>query len=342
MPLMQSLRPRWWYVAAVDCSGIERTVDYSFHMTNPLQGWQKEFSMDHCGLISLIFVLVIYVAAAFAQQHAMTRQTESASHPVRLTLFVAILAACFGMLAQVVDGALFAQRGEYQAELYLAGKFFKVVSKYLLACILVLLSQGICISEPLQGKHLMRVSRLLAPFFAACLLVELWGEYAHSRTYTTGFIYCTWFGAALVLADIGFLVFYLKNVHDSCLAERDADKRRFYQFWGLLFSCAFMVLPFATFLASVIAPWVRDQTIFLLTNGVHAALLISLVVGLWPEREYTFFNLQVDKGELAKTIGMQLDDPTYMNLESSPCLLGTDCLPMATSKLNNQFGFLNV
>lgn len=293
--------------------------------------------MDHCGLISLIFVLVIYLAVAVAQQHAVTRQTESARHPLRLILFAAIAMASAGLIAQLIDALWFAHHGENQDGLYVAGKFFKVFSKCLLACILVLLSQGICISEPLCGKHLLRVSRLLAPFFLACLVVELWGEYAHSRAYTTGFIYCTRFGAALVLADIGMLVFYLKNVHDSCLAEPDAGKRRFYEFWGLLYSCAFMVLPFATFLASVISPWVRDETIFLMTNGVHAALLTSLVVGLWPEKAQTFFCLQFDNAELAKTIGsigMQSDDtPAYENLDSSPRLLGTlkqDCILSGT------------
>merc|ERR1719491_1060061 len=327
MPLTQRARPRWWYVAAVDCSGIERTIDYTFHMTNPMQGWQKEFSMDHCGLISLIFVLVIYVAVAFAQQHAITRQTESARHPLRLILFVAIVTACLGMLAQVVDAVWFAHHGENKATLYFTGKFFKVFSKGLLASILVLLSQGVCISEPLRGIHLLQVSRLLVPFFVACLVIELWGEYAHLRTYTTGFIYCTRFGAALVLADIGLLAFYLKNVHDSCLAQSEKDKQMFYQFWGLLYSCAFMVLPFATFLASVIAPWVRDETIFLMTNGVHAALLTSLVVGLWPEQTQTFFNLEVDNVELTSTIGavgLQSEDTLrYKPLVSAPCLLGS-------------------
>jgi len=341
--ITQHIRPRWWYVAVVDCSGIERTVDYSIHMTNLQRGWQQEFSMDHCGIISSIFVLVIYGAVAFAQHRAIASETESARHPLRLILFAALATACLGMFAQVLDAAWFAHHGEYKTALYFTGKFLKVFSKCLLASILVLLSQGICISEPLRGKHLQRVFKLLAPFFVACLVVELLGEYAHSRTYTTGFIYCTRFGAALVLADIGFLVFYLKNVHDSSLAESQSDKRRFYQSWGLLYSGAFMVLPFATFLASVIEPWVRDETIFLMTNGVHAALLTSLVVGLWPEKTQTFFDLQVDNVELAKTIGalgMQSDDaPTYKHLESSPRLLGSPRPKASLSGTDDAFGF---
>jgi len=344
MPLSEHIRPRWWYVAVVDCSGIERTIDYSFHMTNPKQGWQQEFSMDHCGLVSLICVLVIYGAVALAQQHAISRQTESARHPLRLILFVGIMTACLGMLAQVLDAAWFAHHGENKAMLYFIGKFFKVFSKGLLASVLILLSQGVCISEPLRGKHLLQVSRFLVPFFFACLVIELWGEYAHSRTYTTGFIYCTRFGAALVIADIGLLALYLKNVHDSCLAQSQTDKQMFYQSWGLVYSSAFMVLPCATFLAAVVAPWVRDETILLMTNGVHAILLTSLVVGLWPQQTQTFFNLEVDNVELASTIGamgLQPEDKLrYKPLDSEPRLLGSFSPKASLSGTDDPFGFV--
>jgi len=106
------------------------------------------------------------------------------------------------------------------------------------------------------------------------------------------------------LADLCLLGYYLKNVHESYKNESEAEKQRFYKFWGALYSGAFMVLPFATFLATVIDPWVREEVIFLLTNLVHAALLTSLVVGLWPERHQAFFCLQVDEMELARTIGL--------------------------------------
>lgn len=303
--------------------------------------------MDHCGLISLILVCSVYVAVACAQHHAITRQTENPRHPLRLILFAAVATASFGMLAQVINGFWFAHHGEYQTRLYLVCKFFKVSSKFLLATILFLLSKGICISAPMSGKHLLQVSRYLAPFFLACLVVELWGEYAHSRTYTTGFIYCTGFGAVLVLADLGFLALYLKNLHDSCKAEAEQDKQWFYQFWGLLYSLAFIVLPFAAFLASVVKPWVRDEVIFLMTNGVHAALLITLVVGLWPDQAHKFFNLQVDDSERAHTIGavsMRADE-IYRPLEALPGLLGGSprCVQkVALNGTDDPFGFSKV
>jgi len=341
MPLVEHLRPRWWFVAAIDCSGIERTLHYSLHMTNPRQGWQKELSMDHCGLISLIVVLVVYVGLAFAQQYAVMHQNETARHPLRLILLAAIAAASLGMLVFVLDGLWFARDGDRQAVLYLAAKILKGVSKCLLASILMLLSQGICVSQQLHSQNLWQVSKLLAPFFGACLLLELWGEYAQSRTYTTGFIYCTWFGGALVLADLCLLALYFKNLHRTYLAESDAERQRLYCTWGLLYSGAFIVLPFATLLASVLNPWVREETIFLLTNCVHAVMLTLLIVGLWPERAQKFFC--IDDCDLAKTIGMKSD--AYANLvDSSPWLRA--CTPKgvsatASSDCDNRFALPN-
>lgn len=257
--------------------------------------------MDHCGLGPLIFVFGVYFALALVQGCAITQRGESAKHPLRRLLFAAIVVACCGMLATVVDGLWFAHHGQSQDAVYLMGKFFKVFSKCSLVAILMLLSQGICISRQLCAENLRQVSRLVAPFFAACLLLELWGEHAQSRNYTTGFIYGTWFGGALILADLGFLALYLKNLHLSYLSETDIDRQRVYRSWGLLYSCAFIVLPFATVLSFILAPWVRAETIFLVTNGVHACMLASLVAGLWPQQAHKFFC--IDNPELAKTIG---------------------------------------
>jgi hypothetical protein len=66
-------------------------------------------------------------------------------------------------------------------------------------------------------------------------------------------------------------------------------------------------------LSIVLSPWVRAETIFLLTNGVHATLLVSLVLGLWPERAHKFFC--IDDGSLATKIGIESD--AYADLDDS-------------------------
>lgn len=309
IPMTEHIRPRWWFVAVVDCSGVERTLDYSVHMTNPQQGWHKEFSMDQCGLASLLVTLGAYLALAIAQQFAifsqMRQQRASARHPLRIMLLLSLGAACAGMVALVLETLWFATNGQTEAKLYLAGKMLKVLSKFLLISILMLLSRGICISHPFNSTDMWRVSRLLAPFFGACLVLELWGEYSASRNYTTGSIYGTWFGGALVLGDLCFLVLYLKNLTHSYSFETDVERRRIYSFWGALYSLAFVVLPFATLLSFVLSPWVRTETIFLITNGANITLLALLVVGLWPQRAHQFFC--IDSDELAKTIGVESD-----------------------------------
>lgn len=273
--------------------------------------------MDHCGMASLILVFCVYVILAFAQQYAIMQKSQSARHPLRLLLLTALATACSGALVLVLDGFWFAHHGENQLVLYSVSKILKGLSKCLLAAMLVLLSQGICISRAMENQHLWGILKLVVPFFGACLVLELWGEYAQSRTYTTGYIYCTWFGGALIAADVCFLGFYLWNLHRSYLAESNSERQRFYCYWGLLYSCAFVVLPFAALLASVLAPHVRANIIFLLTNSAHAFILATLVIGLWPEKEQHFFCLDQNL-QLAKTIGSQLE--TYINLlEPPPC-----------------------
>merc|ERR1711881_372225 len=119
-------------------------------------------------------------------------------------LLAAAAVACWSMMATVVDGLWFARSGHNHAVLYIVGKFFKVLSKCLLVSILMLLSQGICISRQLcsqslwkVSRDLWKVSRLVAPFFVACLLLEVWGEQNQSRNYTTSFVYDTWFGGVI-------------------------------------------------------------------------------------------------------------------------------------------------
>ena len=51
--IYESVRPRWWYAALVDCSGYSRVIDYTVHMTNIHLGFLEEFSMDRVGPIGV-------------------------------------------------------------------------------------------------------------------------------------------------------------------------------------------------------------------------------------------------------------------------------------------------
>merc|ERR1711972_958563 len=220
------------------------------------------------------------------------------------------------------DAKLFSLSGESDVRLHLAGKLLKVCSKMALASMLLLMSRGICISQSHRNQDFQQVLRLIGPFFISCFLLEIWGEYAQSRTYTTESIYCTWFGLVLVLVDVSLLALYLKNLRGAYSNEFGQDKQQFYKFWGVLYSAAFIALPFAALLAALVSPWVRLETIAVVTNSVHVAVLASLIVGLWPEKAHTFFC--IDQPQLTKIVGSKSDLLphllTHSNTDPSPYL----------------------
>merc|ERR1712032_427289 len=104
-----------------------------------------------------------------------------------------------------IDSLYFARSGLSLVFLHLWGKFLRAFSKFALAFIVILLSKGLCISRPLRRSDLLSAGGLLVTFFLTCFVLEVWGEYSQSRKYTTTALYCSSFGAFLVVADLCLL-----------------------------------------------------------------------------------------------------------------------------------------
>merc|ERR1719510_268209 len=52
VPLVEKVRPRWWYIALVSCSNHAVEIAYNIHLNNRRQGSQSEFSMDSIGVLA--------------------------------------------------------------------------------------------------------------------------------------------------------------------------------------------------------------------------------------------------------------------------------------------------
>lgn len=305
--VFERLRPRWWYVAIVECSGEDRQIEYSVHMTNPKLGPFKELSMDSFGVMHIGFFVVIYLGLSLAQGIAiLKRSNASTKHPLRIMLTVCILSAMVAIHVALINTCWFIYRGEDHPTLYLVAKTLKASSKYTLLCICLLVSRGHCISSSLALQHVWHAARLLLPIFLANLILEMWGEYAQSRKYTTDSIYCTSVGGIIILTDLGLLLSYLCNIQSSLKKESDPSKCKFYRTWGRAYSAAFLCLPFSVLVSQAVAPWVRARTTFVVSNLAHAALLTLLVIGLWPEKTQSFFSID-DQKTPAQTLGIQAE-----------------------------------
>eukprot|EP00401_Gymnodinium_catenatum_P039516 CAMPEP_0117479896 /NCGR_PEP_ID=MMETSP0784-20121206/12118_1 /TAXON_ID=39447 /ORGANISM="" /LENGTH=420 /DNA_ID=CAMNT_0005274331 /DNA_START=37 /DNA_END=1296 /DNA_ORIENTATION=+ len=296
-PIHEHIRPRWWYVAIADCSGAEFGVDYEAHMWNPLRGWQSELSIDRRDMVTVSGISFLVLACvALTQSYANSINTHTATHPMLRVLTAAALSAAGSaglLLLHYMSIAFLSQNVQL---LYLAAKLVQVTSKFLLMSILLFISRGKCVSHALCKQEVLDMFKLFGPFCLGCFALELWGEDAESRKYTTDFVYTTHVGMCLILFDMLCFGAYAYNFCGTYAAERNGAKRLFYRAWGVACSIWFLVLPGVTMLSRMLAPWVRAEVVAGVLSGVQSLVLAALVAGMWPTRvgsQFTFDEVEL-------------------------------------------------
>eukprot|EP00928_Gymnodinium_smaydae_P012117 TRINITY_DN14408_c1_g3_i1.p1 TRINITY_DN14408_c1_g3~~TRINITY_DN14408_c1_g3_i1.p1 ORF type:complete len:441 (+),score=99.20 TRINITY_DN14408_c1_g3_i1:106-1428(+) len=293
--IQEKVRPRWWYVAIADCTSSGFEADYTLHMWNPQQSWESEFSMDRRGMLVVCFAFLLVhggiAAAQFHGNHLGQKRSAQADHPLVRLLSAEVSCAAAAALLLCAHYSRFASNGEGLPSFELLAKVLLWMSKCLVMCFVLLVSQGVCVSKPMTGQHLIHWLQRLGPFALMCLWLELWGEYAESRRYNTHFVYATGFGTLLVLVDLCWLLVYTDNLRRTHSAETDPKKRDFYATWGLAYGAWFLVLPVAALLSHLLAPWVCFRIAVTLINSCHALISVALVFALWPHRTNKTFKL---------------------------------------------------
>mmetsp|Transcript_105961 Transcript_105961/g.341876 ORF Transcript_105961/g.341876 Transcript_105961/m.341876 type:complete len:445 (+) Transcript_105961:49-1383(+) len=294
LPISEKLRPRWWFVVLLDCSGSGAIISYNVHAWNPLHGWQAEFSHDHYGVLQMCAsLLILYCLVGLAQFRAFASHCAHSTdgHPLIQVLHAGIACSSCAMFLFICHYGVFARNGRGVVFLYAMAKCCQAVSKCILFSILLLTSQGNCISRAMNAHDVRRLLRMVTPFFLTCVGLELWGEFADSRKYTTDFVYSTSLGKLLVYGDLLFLALFVVNIRESYTSEQDVDKLRIYRVWGSLCVLWFLVLPSVTVLAHFVAPWVRFLVAMGASSFAHVLMYSVLVVGLWPSAGQSYFVL---------------------------------------------------
>eukprot|EP00928_Gymnodinium_smaydae_P062145 TRINITY_DN46074_c0_g1_i1.p1 TRINITY_DN46074_c0_g1~~TRINITY_DN46074_c0_g1_i1.p1 ORF type:complete len:451 (+),score=33.08 TRINITY_DN46074_c0_g1_i1:26-1378(+) len=305
--ITEKLRPRYWFVALVDCSGEPHQLEYELHLENIQQGWWRELSMDHVRIRTLsLFVIAASLMVCLQLKAFFLQSIVNTQHPLRLMLTFVVVTTLCSITFNTVDVLCFARHGVDNWSLYVFGKLFKSMSKFMLFLILLLLSKGCCISHQLEAYHVLTVSIVLAPFFAACLWLEMWCQYDPSRLYTEGWIYQTWVGILLVLLDLLLFAFYVGTLMHTIQQETCGEKQSFYRRWGSMFALSFLALPASLVVAFSISGHVREEFMFIVGNAIHLVLQSLMIIGLWPERSQPVFNIDAMTELQAMTDGYQV------------------------------------
>mmetsp|Transcript_96858 Transcript_96858/g.202379 ORF Transcript_96858/g.202379 Transcript_96858/m.202379 type:complete len:219 (-) Transcript_96858:425-1081(-) len=159
---------------------------------------------------------------------------------------------------------------------------------------LLLLAEGKCVSYVMVRADACRLGRLLAPFVATCLLLELWGEQSARQRYNTDFVYTTCFGWLLICADMALFAQYARNILKTYARERESHDADFYRRWGPLCGCWFLTLPLTAILSQlVLAPYAWWFASFAVHSAGTVGVYAALVVGLWPGNCKSFLKLRM-------------------------------------------------
>ncbi|CAE7199044.1 unnamed protein product [Symbiodinium sp. CCMP2592] len=320
----EKIRPRWWFVALADCSGQGfRNVQYEVHAQNILYGWASEFSTDRrYALHAFVAFSVIFAAFMMVQTRAnvilASRQHEDsarskAAHPFARILLSGICVELVACLFEIFHLMLFASNGRGSPMLHAFSLLATTSSNFILVSLLLLVSQGKCVTYKMIPKDAWRIFTILGPFLLSCLLLELWGDFATSRTYSSDYVYTTPCGCAVIAVDLALLAFYGFNVRTTLSQESGRADSYFYRRWGVAFGCWFGALPFSAALSKILlAPTTNGWKTFCprpyqakivslgyvwyivslsITKGSNALVYGALVVALWPENRRTHFKM---------------------------------------------------
>mmetsp|Transcript_52469 Transcript_52469/g.152712 ORF Transcript_52469/g.152712 Transcript_52469/m.152712 type:complete len:500 (+) Transcript_52469:59-1558(+) len=301
----QKVRPRWWYVVLLDCSIDDEDpsdveISYDAHLTNSVYGPLREFSTDRRFTLPLYMVLAaVYGAMACAQlgansallAHAdLDSASSKAAHPFARLLLVGICAGLVEMVLLSLHAGIFMFDGVGAPILAFGGQLLATTSTFILVSLLLLVSEGKCVSYIMVANDARRMINLLGPFFLSCCCLELWGEYSVWRHSTTDYVYTHPLGWALIFVDLLLLRLYARNARETFLAERESDVGAFYRTWGVVFGLWFAALPVTAVLAqAVLAPYTWYIVSLGVKQGSTAAVYAALITGLWPGNRRTYF-----------------------------------------------------
>eukprot|EP00927_Polykrikos_kofoidii_P055221 TRINITY_DN49503_c0_g1_i1.p1 TRINITY_DN49503_c0_g1~~TRINITY_DN49503_c0_g1_i1.p1 ORF type:complete len:495 (+),score=74.57 TRINITY_DN49503_c0_g1_i1:79-1485(+) len=297
--VVQKLRPRWWFFSLTSCSKYEVHVSYRMHMENPLQGREKEFSMDAVGVCRTTAVLcTLFGAAAAAQFASMVewraisgRRRWSQMHPALKLVGASAFSSALGQVCWLWHYWQFQDSGENGILSAVAARSLVVGGRTCMSLLLLLMAYGQCVCTPdiSWDEHSELVAGMVV-FGVLSLSLELWSE-SEFQTTTTAYAYDTTPGVVLVAFDIFFLWLFISRSWNTFTRETRPKARTFYRRYGPLFGLWFACLPWLALLASILAAHVRSRIVLAVGGAVHALALVALVRSFCPSVAFELYDL---------------------------------------------------
>lgn len=279
--IREHIRPRFWYFAFVACDmALLEPVVYEVHALNEQWGVQKEFSLDHVGVVVLFAVFsVVFLVATFATDRA-ARCVGGRDHPyIKLLLlsYVASSASCGCLLTHYL---MFMENGFGSQRIRFLGFLAAIVANCTIFLIAILSSVGWAVSCTVLPYRRLILGAVTA-IGAMSAFCELHAEVTLDHS-TKLYGYQSTPGVLALLFKLlmfFWFAFQIKMTYDE---EPDEKHRRFYKFMGVSFTLWSLNVPVTMVLAFELSPWYRYKVVTsvdIIARFLGQALLTQLFCG---------------------------------------------------------------
>eukprot|EP00916_Digyalum_oweni_P009503 GHVL01016051.1.p1 GENE.GHVL01016051.1~~GHVL01016051.1.p1 ORF type:complete len:465 (+),score=23.46 GHVL01016051.1:94-1488(+) len=291
VPVMEHIRPRYWYLAIIGCDvHLTKPAAIQIHLSNPMMYSQKELSFDHAGVHKLYIIFFIFFAAGFFYQAtsflSINRSSEvissATSLPFLQFMIIAWGSSMLGTLLLTIHWWTYLKDGWGIVDLQFMGQLSEASSKGAILVILLLVAHGLS-STNLHVTNKYIIFGVLGFFGLTNVLTESIAVFYHDPSNHI-LAYQSSFGLILLFLHIILCFWFILSIKKtfSIISWTEGASKQYYKLFGMVFSTWFMVMPLMLFFSHVISPWYGYIVVTSMELCLRLIFLCFLSYFLWP------------------------------------------------------------
>lgn len=290
----ESLRPRWWWVVALNCNthtvaggpsapvrGVE--ITYKIEMTNAGGFFYKQYSWDDQGLPQMYIACFLgALLGLIAHVSSFPRLNATMGHIHPLVRTITLIAACFAISTgcKMITWVVYGSNGQGVPLLDTIGQFMSIATQMMIVLVSILIAKGWTVSTNTLEGH-----RYLWCLFFSLLTayVLLWIWYMDIKDPTTNeYIYDTVPGMFVVAVRLAAFIWFCVELKSTMEAENIEGKTHFYRMFGVAMGFWNLSFPVYVAIGAAVEPWYKVKVMYSLSTITNLVAVISLIALFWP------------------------------------------------------------
>ncbi|GAM20949.1 hypothetical protein SAMD00019534_041240, partial [Acytostelium subglobosum LB1] len=278
-------RARWWYFAFANCDQPSLTgyqIDipsYELEFVNDGDSFDARISADVQGIpqaqmFFIVFFFLLLVASVVNIVFLWNRNLET---KVMKMFIVVLVFKVLGLFVCLVYWGVFFRDDYATNGLWLGGITLDLVSHAFFMLLLLLVAQGWAIS-PFYGNRNNKIITTVMFFVILIMSIVVYlvpsVTFMPSKTYV--FFYDTPAGYALLAFFLAIMIWFIVLSFASYVKQTDVIKKKFFMYFGLIFTAWFLLLPISVVVAHFLNSWVRQKVVVIFNLAIDGIFFFIL------------------------------------------------------------------